>query len=563
MKKTRCTDVSRRSFLKGAVAAGAGMAATAALAGCAQQNMADTSAAATPAYLPEAWDYETDVLVIGYGGAGMWTALTAADEGGAEVLILEKAPVRGGGNSAINLGEFTIPVDVDGCATYIKSFSRGLTPDVMAEAWANEAVRNGEYATRWELPWQQNEGTLASRYTESCEYPFLPGADSMEIGSIEGYGMNFWDIMDGHRQDLGIKVLFSVENEELIQNPETKEILGCYADHDGKRIAIKARKATMMTIGGFEFNEDLKNEYLKVYPALGFYGWPYNTGDGIKMVENVGAQLWHMNCMIGGANPNFHDPEYPYAIQLSPKADNYIWVNRLGNRWRNEKASTSPHVGWHQWLPFDDSICDFTNIPTWAIIDQTAFDAGRLGPDPAAKLARGMYAPTLPKEVGRYDGWSEDNKAELERGWLKTGNTLEELVAEIQKVDPGMMTAEALTATIDRYNQMCADGADGDFGRPAETLLPLSNPPYYAWPIYPGGCSTLGGPKKNEHAQVLDHNDQPIPRLYAAGCFGNFAAHTYGISGGNNAENMVWGRIGARHASALDPWDAGEATAEA
>lgn len=549
----KATEVSRRSFLKSAAIAGAGIAATAALAGCSSEPAAEK-----PAYLPETWDYETDVLVIGYGGAGMWTALTAADEGQSEVLILEKAPVLGGGNSAINLGEFTIPVDEEGCAEYIMAFTKGHTPEAMARAWAKEAVRNGEYADRWELPWQQNEGTLASRYTESCEYPFLPGADSMEIGSIEGYGMNFWAIMDQHRQDMGIEVLFSCSNEELIQNPETKEILGCYADYDGKRIAIKARKATMMTIGGFEFNEELKNEHLKVYPALGFYGWPYNTGDGIAMVQNVGAQLWHMNCMIGGANPNFHDPEFPYAIQLSPKSDNYIWTDRLGKRWRNEKAGNSPHVGWHQWLPFDDSICDFSRVPTWAIIDQTAFEAGRLGPDPTAKLARGMYAPSLPKEVGRYDGWSEDNKAELERGWLITGNTVEELVAGMQEIDPGMMDPATLQATIDSYNSYCEAGADPEFGRPAENLLPLNNPPFYAWPIYPGGCSTLGGPKKNEHAQVLDTKDEPIPRLYAAGCFGNFAAHTYGISGGNNAENMVWGRIGARHACALEPWDAAE-----
>ena len=78
---------------------------------------------------------------------------------------------------------------------------------------------------------------------------------------------------------------------------------------------------------------------------------------------------------------------------------------------------------------------------------------------------------------------------------------------------------------------------------------------FYAWPLYPGGCSTLGGPKKNTEANVVDCNDQPIPRLYAAGCFGNMAGHTYGISGGNNAENMVWGRIAARHAAALEPWD--------
>ena len=549
MTNERDKNISRRDAIKGAAGLGAAAMATGALAGVAGAEEAAES------WLPEAWDYECDVLVIGYGGAGMWAAVTAADEGASEVLILEKAPVRGGGNSSINLGEFTIPVDPEGCATYIRSFTKGLVPDAMIETWANEAVRNGEYCEHWGLTYTQNEGTLASGYTEMCEYPMLPGADSMAIGLVDGFGMGFWDHMDARREELGIPVLYSVTNEELIQDPQTKEILGCYADYEGARIAIKARKGTILTLGGFEFNEDLKNEYLKVYPALGFYGWPYNTGDGIKMVQNVGAQLWHMNCMIGGANPNFQDPEVPFALQLKPKADNYIWVDRTGKRWKNEKASSSPHVGWHEYLPFDDSICDFPRVPTWAIIDQTAFDAGQLGPDPTGALARGMYWSGLPQEVGRYDGWSLDNQAELERGWLKTSDTIEGLVEEMHKVDPDMMDAETLKATIDAYNAACEAGEDAEFGRDPETLLPLNNPPYYCWPIYPGGCSTLGGPKKNENAQVLDVNDEVIPRLYAAGCFGNFAAHTYGISGGNNAENMVWGRIGARHASGLEPWD--------
>ena len=47
-----------------------------------------------------------------------------------------------------------------------------------------------------------------------------------------------------------------------------------------------------------------------------------------------------------------------------------------------------------------------------------------------------------------------------------------------------------------------------------------------------------------------------IPRLYAAGCFGNFQAYTYGITGGNNSENMVWGRIAGRHCAQLESWDA-------
>ena len=53
----------------------------------------------------------------------------------------------------------------------------------MIETWANEAVRNGEYCEHWGLTYTQNEGTLASGYTEMCEYPMLPGADSMAIAS--------------------------------------------------------------------------------------------------------------------------------------------------------------------------------------------------------------------------------------------------------------------------------------------------------------------------------------------------------------------------------------------
>nr|WP_281655054.1 FAD-binding protein [Eggerthella sinensis] len=85
---------------------------------------------------------------------------------------------------------------------------------------------------------------------------------------------------------------------------------------------------------------------------------------------------------------------------------------------------------------------------------------------------------------------------------------------------------------------------------------PAEQPAFYAYTVYPGSCSTLGGAMKNEHGQVLDvFAEQPIPRLYGAGSFGNIHSHTYGITGGNVAENMIWGRISARHAAALDAWD--------
>ena len=168
----------------------------------------------------------------------------------------------------------------------------------------------------------------------------------------------------------------------------------------------------------------------------------------------------------------------------------------------------------------------------------------------------GNFTTMLPDELRDWEGWSDDNQAEVDKGWIIKADTLEELCTKMAAVD-NAPDAASVQATLETYNAYCDEGNDPAFDRTADTLAPVSlDGPFYAWPLYPGGCSTLGGPKKNTEANVVDCNDQPIPRLYAAGCFGNMAGHTYGISGGNNAENMVWGRIAGRNAASLEAWDA-------
>ena len=549
------SNVSRRDLIAGGAAlAGAAMAAAAVPA------MADEASA-----IPAAWDYECDVLIIGYGGAGLWAALTAADEGGVEVLCLEKAPVRGGGNSSINMGEFTWTENPAGVVTYIRNFSHNDLSEEVATAYANELARNIEYCEKWGLEPSVQGGTRASGFSSSCEYPYLDTEGAMRICSLsqEG-GIGGWAVLDAARADLGIEVVFSCHDEQLIQNPETKEILGAWTliGDDETPKAVKARKAVIMTIGGFEFNDDLHRQYLRCYPAKGFFGWPYNTGDGIPMVTAVGAQLWHMNCMIGGCSAYIAEREQPYAFSLSQKTNNYLWVDRLGQRWIDETVFFNPHNGWHKFLDFNEDICDYSRIPTWCIMDQNAIDAGPLGPTADTFIQMGMYLQDLPDEVGKFPGWSLDNSEEIAAGWIKKGETIEELVEVVnafmaEQVDYEWIGLDPATVaeTVAAYNELCATGEDDPvFGRAASDLAPVADGPFYAYPIYPGGCSTLGGPKKNENGQVLDAYDQPIPRLYAAGCFGNIAGHTYGISGGNNAENMVWGRIAARHAAGLEDW---------
>ena len=79
------------------------------------------------------------------------------------------------------------------------------------------------------------------------------------------------------------------------------------------------------------------------------------------------------------------------------------------------------------------------------------------------------------------------------------------------------MEADALKATVDRYNEVCAKGTDDDFGKPAEYMIPVEGESYYAFAMYPGSSVTFGGLQIDTSARVLDTNDQPIPGLYAAG----------------------------------------------
>ena len=552
--------ISRRGFLKGSAMAAAGVAGAAALSGC--------SGSGSTSWEPR-WEYETDVLVIGYGGAGMWAACTAHDEG-AEVLVLEKAPYRGGGSSSMNCGQWTYPQDAKGAADFAYEAFHGYTPREVVEAWAEEAVQNGDYADKYGFEWE-----LFNNGKPRAEYTIFDGYDQMIVADVKGNGPAFFETMDQNIKDRGIEVIFGCHEEELIQHPETGEVVGCYTkigDDDDTMHAVKARKGVIMTMGGFEFNEELKAKYLKCYPMRGFYGWKFNEGDGIRMAQKVGADLRSMGLVMGGWNAWFNDPDIvPGGVSVSAPADSYIWVDSLGKRWRDD-SEFIPHGGWKIFTHFNESVCNYDRIPSWAIFDQNCFDAGPwgdmvggLGPDNGG-IDVGYMSSNLPADLGGWPGWSSDNKWELERGWIKQGDTLEDLVKVMNAYDDNApdMTAADLQATIDRWNDMCDTGVDEDFHRGegsstgpggAIGLGKIQGPPYYAIPIYPGLGNTQGGPARNEKGEIIDVDKKPIGRLYGAGSFCNMASHTYAITGGNNGENWVWGRIVGRNAAGLEGWD--------
>ena len=107
MANQQSTSVDRRSFLKIAGMAGAALAAGATVAGCSSEK-----AQATASYLPQKWDYEADIVVIGHGGAGLSAAITAYDEDLGSVIMLEAAEEEyRGGNSRVCGQNMMIPDD--------------------------------------------------------------------------------------------------------------------------------------------------------------------------------------------------------------------------------------------------------------------------------------------------------------------------------------------------------------------------------------------------------------------------------------------------------------------
>jgi len=535
-KKKKPVEISRRDFLKdaGLLIGGTAISSTVLLSACGDQE-----AVATP-WLPEKWDKEADVVIIGYGGAGATLGLSIAEQG-AKVIILEKGSF-GGGNSALLEGP---PSSI-----MMKDEAKGLEYlDWLCGDQTEEDVLKAYISYNKEIPSLQSK--LGFELVEDPqpggfpEYPGAPGAETIytyRIASIPP-GPSEYNAIAKLAEEAGVEIIYNTPATKLIQNPNTKEILGVRANN-GSEIYVKGRKATVLACGGFEFDEEMCRQYITHCPIC-FVGSKNLTGDGIKMAQDVGAQLWHMNSLTGPmylgvkydddlvyttvetlAFPIFMVPPKKYAFQ---EAGSFIWANKYGNRFNSEILPFNDGEDMHRfkareiWLSFNVETAEFRNIPAFQIFDEKARLAG-----PIAKV----FSVTTP-------AWSNDSVEEIEKGWLLKADTIEELAlkCEIPTITGvtrgGHIDPTKLKETIDRYNANCQSGVDPDFGRTV-SLLPLDTPPYYAMgPMFPAFVNTHGGPKHDNKQRVLDTDDKPIPRLYAIGECGSLWGHLY--NGGGDA----------------------------
>ncbi|MBR2943342.1 MAG: FAD-binding protein [Clostridia bacterium] len=510
--------ISRRSFLKGTAASALGMT----LAG-----LTSTAGAEETKSFEQMinWDAEYDVVVIGYGFAGETSAIAAADKG-AKVLLLEKAPQGHEGGNSRYAGQGLVCIEGgednrEAALDYFKLIrGKYTTPgDDILEVFVDGLLKIENWFT-------EHGGNPVINAKAIGEFKDIPGWDLMNAWSQNG---KTWDagfflaLQKCINEHANIDCWFSAPATSFIQDDTTKIVHGVKVEIEGKTYNVRAKNGVVLCTGGFENNIQMIQDFNQL-PYAYSKGALYNTGDGIKMAMEIGADLWHMN-NTAGPDLNAIDPDTKRAVgyacigphpMLSTafSLNSVILVGADGTRFANESI-----IPGHGFIDFHGmKIRQPISLPAYLVFDQEAFG----------------------KVI--YKNWNNEEK--VADGTIKKAETLDELTSILG------LPEGSLAATVAQYNKYCADGMDPACGRGADTLIALSeNGPYYAFEVVPTYTNTQGGPRRNKDGHIVDTKGNPIPHLYSSGECGSIWGDIY-QGAGNIAECVVFGLISGENAAA-------------
>jgi succinate dehydrogenase/fumarate reductase flavoprotein subunit len=97
-----------------------------------------------------------------------------------------------------------------------------------------------------------------------------------------------------------------------------------------------------------------------------YKGSVYNTGDGVRMTQYAGCQMWHNHVFLGQYD-TIECKGMKYPAILRPKGDNYVWLNRKGERFMDEKRPAGTGSATANTRLVRRLTGEFTNLPCYAI----------------------------------------------------------------------------------------------------------------------------------------------------------------------------------------------------
>jgi 3-oxosteroid 1-dehydrogenase len=305
----------------------------------------------------------------------------------------------------------------------------------------------------------------------------------------------------------------------------------------GKPLSVRARRGVVLAAGGFESNQQMREQYLpKPTSARWTAAPPCNTGDAIRAAQSLGAAVDLME--HAWWTPTVHVPgeEKQRGLFSERALPGCVVVNRRGERFANEAMDYLDFVA----AMYEDHQRTGANLPAFMVFDATFRHKYNAGPLVSASVIPDRRLPA---------DW-------LGKAYYR-GKTLEELAGQIG-VDP-----RGLQESVRRINEYARTGVDTEFGKggnnydrvygdasvtPNPCLGPITKPPFYALKLDAGEIGTKGGLLTDEHARVLDTQGQPIEGLYAVGnTSASVTGPSYPGAGATLGPAMTFGYIAANH----------------
>jgi fumarate reductase flavoprotein subunit len=471
---------------------------------------------------------EAEIVVIGGGLSGSVAAATAA-EAGKNVVVLQKAEVavsNGAGGAAWNSKVMNdLGIDFDPWEAVIEWTRQGENrADLnLLKTW----IYNSGPTMDWLIPLTndvEGVGPVISGLNLGMDYPdrwnFAYGCVHMWLGQMGP--LSQW-LLD-YAEEKGGTVLYSTPAVQIVRDGNnTGRVSGVIGKkEDGTYVKVNASSAVILAAGDYGNNPVLRAKYLSFAEGLkSAYMRPdVNTGDGQYMGIYVGGKM-----QLAPHCSNIHfDP--PIDVPDVPGSGiPWLFVNKNGKRFCNEdmqygqlwaQAMNQPDYMYYQ--IFDDNFrTDWENM-----------GSGMMKKEPPVPIVEGTEAAVADGKAFKAD-------------------TIADLAAAIG------VPADALQATVERYNTLCDVGYDDDYGKQKARMKPIKVAPFYGIARAPGILCTLNGIITNGDCQALDESHQVIEGLYAVGnCQGNYFGgleHQMVIPGMSIGRAMTTGRVAGLLAS--------------
>ncbi|WP_380879310.1 23S rRNA methyltransferase [Sphingomonas sp. DBB INV C78] len=540
-----------------------------------------------------AWDLEADVVIVGYGGAGVAAALEAR-EAGLSVLALDRA--TGGGATRINGGIFyggggtpaqreagveDTPEDM---FNYLRMETQGVVRDDTLRRFCAESAETAEWLARHGVRFEgrlyakktsyphtdyslyHSDNSLAPDY-KAFARPAARGHRALvdRLDAPMGYGKGLYDPLRASADRAGVLAMTSTTVRQLVVDTSGR-VVGVRATRvptgtrKGRRYEVLTRHATALiqrlppSLPGAGAIARLAGRLFASARAI-----ERSIGETQFIRARRGVCLSAGGFIFNREMVAHHAPKYLKGMPLGTPGDDGSGirlgqsaggaVSRLhhGSAWR----FINPPTAWAQGIVVDRKGDRYVNEMLygasigmamvehregvcWIILDDKQFREARRQARDRSILGFQRYPALLAMMLGS-----------------KSAPTIARLARKCG------LDSNGLEATVARYNLLAETGERDPFGKGQEDIVAVIEPPFHAINMSIDArlgflpVLTLGGLKIDEKTgAVVDLQDKPITGLYAAGRTAVGICSNIYVSGLSVADCIFSGRRAARSLAA-------------